>query len=102
MRIIVCPRPVCAEINEGDALKCEACGAWLTAGPHEIAEKARNAYQSAIRAKRLVPGPCELSSRGDCHGRIEGHHDDYSKPLDVRWLCRRHHMFTHRFRKVAA
>lgn len=27
--------------------------------------------------------------------KADAHHDDYSKPLVVRWLCRRHHMRHH-------
>jgi hypothetical protein len=93
---IVCPRPDCAELNASESLKCETCGAWLTAGPHKVAEKARNISSYAIAKKLLIPGPCALSHLSKCHGRIEGHHDDYSKPLEVRWLCIRHHRYAHR------
>jgi len=27
--------------------------------------------------------------------KVEGHHDDYSKPLEVIWLCRPHHKERH-------
>jgi hypothetical protein len=27
--------------------------------------------------------------------KTDGHHEDYSKVLDVVWLCRKHHMERH-------
>jgi len=35
----------------------------------------------------LVPLPCEVCGSED----VERHHQDYSKPMLVRWLCRPHH-----------
>lgn len=50
---------------------------------------ARLVVTHAIESGRLLRGDCEVGV--DCEGRIEAHHDDYSRPLDVRWLCRKHH-----------
>lgn len=43
------------------------------------------------RRGKLVPKPCEKC--GDTH--VQMHHEDYSKPLDVRWLCIDCHMEEH-------
>lgn len=53
---------------------------------------AARAFQKAIRKGELVRGPCEVCGTTK---HIDGHHDDYSKPLEVRWLCRRHHILHH-------
>lgn len=50
--------------------------------------KARTAVSNALRDGRLQRCPCEVCGTSD---RVQAHHDDYSKPLEVRWLCFKHH-----------
>ena len=45
---------------------------------------------NAVRDGRLKKQPCET-----CGNDAQAHHDDYSKPPDVRWLCRKHHLEVH-------
>jgi hypothetical protein len=53
-------------------------------------KRAHDAVAYALRTGKLVKGPCEQLG-SDCGGRVEAHHDDYTKPLSIRWLCKRHH-----------
>lgn len=55
--------------------------------------KAYIAVQSAIRNGSLVRGKCEICGLKKTHA----HHDDYSKPLDVRWLCALCHIRVHKY-----
>jgi len=57
----------------------------------EEKKKATNATSNAIRDGKLIKQPCEVCGVD----KVEAHHDDYSKPLDVRWLCRKHHLEHH-------
>jgi hypothetical protein len=50
-------------------------------------------YTNAYKKRgKLMKVPCEKCGSP----RSQMHHDDYSKPLDVRWLCRPCHMALHR------
>lgn len=65
----------------------------LYAKAHGTAEhhKARRKVRSEIEAGRMHRQPCEICGAE----KAEAHHDDYSKPLDVRWLCPQHHRERH-------
>lgn len=52
--------------------------------------KARNLVYYAIKTGSITPRACEKFSE-NCSGRTEAHHIDYSKPLEVVWLCSKHH-----------
>jgi hypothetical protein len=52
---------------------------------------ARKATISAITRGVLERLPCEVCGVEPA----DAHHEDYTQPLKVRWLCRRHHMETH-------
>jgi hypothetical protein len=52
---------------------------------------ARTALNYRLTKGDIERQPCEI-----CGAKAEAHHDDYSKPFDVRWLCRAHHCELHR------
>lgn len=58
--------------------------------PHKY--RARQAVALAVKSGRLVWKPCEVCGSVEM---VEGHHPDYSKPLDVVWLCFKHHLEAH-------
>ncbi len=45
--------------------------------------RARAAINQQVRIGKVKRGNCESCGAE----RAQAHHDDYSKPLDVRWLC---------------
>lgn len=53
--------------------------------------RARRILLSAVRSGRLVRLPCEMCGEK----KSEAHHEDYAKPLEVRWLCSAHHREAH-------
>ena len=57
--------------------------------------KAQTIVNNTVRSGELVKP--DICSACDKKGRqIEGHHDDYSKPLDIIWLCSACHKQLHR------
>ncbi len=62
---------------------------------HPDRVQCRNITASAIRGGLLVRQPCEKC--GDTNS--QAHHDDYSEPLQVRWLCRKHHDKHHQYER---
>ena len=55
--------------------------------------KAKNMVNNAIRDGKLFKEPCEVCGTTE---KIHAHHEDYAKPLNVRWLCSAHHKQWHR------
>lgn len=51
---------------------------------------------NAIKNGRLKRMPCEIC--GD--QKTQAHHSDYSKPLEVTWLCDAHHKITHKTKSL--
>ncbi|MDR6216225.1 hypothetical protein [Paracidovorax wautersii] len=62
--------------------------------------KARITLGNAVRDGRVIPWP--VCAVPECCGRPHGHHPDYSRPLDVVWLCDKHHKEVHAMARQAA
>jgi len=73
--------------------QCPQCKSPSWDKPKASAKEAEQAHADVareIRSGRLAPQPCEV-----CGEKAIAHHDDYSKPLEVKWLCHKHHRERH-------
>jgi hypothetical protein len=52
---------------------------------------ARQAVYLSLRAGKVEKGVCHCGET-----KVDAHHPDYSKPLEVVWLCRKHHWDLHK------
>lgn len=50
-----------------------------------------NRVSKAFLSGNLCKKPCEICNNPE----TEAHHNDYSKPFDINWLCREHHLEIH-------
>lgn len=77
----------------------EKCRLWAAKYPHKV--KAQAAVCTAIRNGKLKRLPCQVCGTTE---NVHAHHPDYSKPLEVEWLCvihhSREHMHLDRFEKL--
>ena len=60
--------------------------------PSRIKRNARAMLRYAFITGRIIKMPCEICGETK---NIQAHHEDYSKPLDVIWLCPEHHAWIH-------
>jgi len=65
---------------------------WENRPEQKIKRAANRKIQGLIASGKIKRQPCEKCGKPKAHA----HHDDYSKPLVVRWLCPQHHTEHHR------
>ena len=69
--------------------------------PKRVGKKNTNSAHHAVsnaicRCKMFKPNFCEICGRFfESKGDIVAHHHDYSRPLDVKWMCRMCHGNVH-------
>lgn len=47
----------------------------------------------AVKTEKLIKGSCEVCGTNE---NIHAHHEDYTKPLQIKWLCSPHHTEAHK------
>ena len=76
--------------------KAEFNKQWTARNPEKY--YCHNVLNAAIPDKKLIKST-SCQTCGTSEGRIHGHHPDYTKPLDVMWLCATCHSRQHRLER---
>ncbi len=60
-------------------------------GVYAFKDRARKKLWWATKSGKIEKLPCEVcGTKAEAH-----HHEGYDKPLNVKWLCKTHHMEAH-------
>lgn len=90
----------CGQENASGQRKCLQCHSaymreWRKThrlkGEARMKMNARSYLHVYVKRGKVDRLTCEK-----CGAVAQAHHDDYSKPLQVRWLCKAHHHEHHR------
>ena len=76
------------------ASSADHCRRWRKGNPRKYA--AHILLNNAVRIGTVKHSPCEKCGNGQSHG----HHENYDYPLNVVWLCAKHHQVRHREMKA--
>jgi transcription elongation factor Elf1 len=102
--------PVRKDIARGHSLFCKSCKnkaqssyqkselGKVTQVKADQARKVKFAHKRNARSKTFTAiknGTIQVLPCLVCGDKAEAHHPDYSRPLDVVWLCKPHHKETH-------
>lgn len=79
-----------ARSSMGRAAQSKSCRQYHEKNPQK--KEAHWLTSNAIRDGRLIRKPCEVCGVV----KVQAHHEDYSKPLEVVWLCVKHHRERHK------
>ena len=83
-------RKAYAQTDNGQTAIYRAKRAYIDRNPQKRA--AHVSTGNAIARGHLIPKPCEVCG----NPLVQAHHDDYNQPLNVRWLCPKHHAAYHK------
>ena len=82
--------------GDGRAARCRKHNVWFDNGTfHGFKMKANQLLNTAVKAGTIVKPTC-CEHCGGSSKRIEAHHMDYAKALEVSWLCSSCHSAWHR------
>lgn len=71
---------------------------WTRRNP--AARRARQVLHGALK-RGEVKKPTRCQAKGCAKHKIEGHHPDYRRPIEVLWACRSHHRRLHAGEHIA-
>lgn len=74
------------------APRARACKKWQAKAENRLKIAVHRQVKKALAIGLLKKQPCTRCGSD----RSQGHHEDYSKPLEVIWLCALHHAERHR------